>query len=374
MSDEVVSVKDIFLILRRHWKAILLTILACEGIAQVMLKAAPRKYKAQALLNLQATYFEVPTVTDSIVGSRDYTEMQAQKTALMRLAINDTFLEAEGEKLGLVHGEPGSPQRIAEREGIRGAIDFFSSTTTTFQITAIGRTADISYALASDALDQIVSTLVNERQKNITSYRDSLRRQLEALGVVANTGESEATASNPQMLREELSRLEKALESQEARFNENHPSVIATKQKIQAVRQKLEATKGQTDTRPTMDAPLTIDTNKKGKRTEFGEELLRKINYLDVALEIERNKTNLPYLDILERPIRPTFFFFPKPSAFTLGGILAGILMAAIVVTFLELKRATAITPLSAAKQLGVPLLGSLPAMLETGRGPPERP
>jgi hypothetical protein len=36
----------------------------------------------------------------------------------------------------------------------------------------------------------------------------------------------------------------------------------------------------------TTDAPLTIDTRNKGRRTDFGEELLKKINYLDVALEI----------------------------------------------------------------------------------------
>lgn len=371
-NDDLLTLTDCIRIIRKHLLMIVLTLVICEALAIGLVMKVPRKYKSSALLNLQATYFEIPTVGDSIVGSRDYSEMQAQKQALMRLAINDAFLDLEGEKYGLFKSEPGSAARIGDREGLRKAIDFFSSTTTTFQITAIGKTSEIAFGLASDSLDQIVSVLVNERQRNIMSYRDSLRKQLGSLGVATSANEGETSGTNPQVLKEELVRLENSLKTLQAQYTPNHPTVMAMKQRVQNAKVHLARLKEQGDSRPSTEAPLTIIHQAKGRRTEFGEELLKKINYLDIALEIETNKKNLPYLEILERPVKPVFYFFPKVNAFAIGGLLAGFFMATILVAFMELRKATQITPSSAANQLGMSHLGSLPAMLRlSGRKKP---
>jgi hypothetical protein len=368
MNDELLTIQDILGILKRHILMIVLMVIVFEGLALGLAKSLPRKYKSSALLNLQATYFEVPLLGDGIVGSRDSVEMHAQKEALIRLALSDVFIDTEGEKYGLFRSDPGTAARAGDRDGLRKSIEYFPASTTTFQISAVGRTSEIAYGLASDALDQIISLLVSERQKSIMNYRESLRKQLEALGVATSASEG-GLAVQPQVLKEQLTGLQQRLTALEAQYNSSHPAVIAMKQKIEALERQLGQTKEIVDSVP-VNEPLTIDPTQKGRRTDFGEELLKKINYLDIALEIETNKKDLPYLEVLERPVLSNIYFFPKVNAFAIGGLLAGFLLAAITVAFLELKRLTAITPIVASKQLGFPLLGALPIMLQTPGAP----
>jgi Chain length determinant protein len=368
MNEEVITIQEIVAILRKRALLVLLTIVVCEALALGLAHVMPKKYKSSALLNLQATYFEVPLLGDSIVGSRDASEMHAQKEALIRLALSDSFMDTEGEKFSYFKSTPNSSNRVEERQGLRKNIDYFSSSTTTFQITAIGNSPLMAFGLASDTLDQIVSTLVNERQKNVMNYRDSLRKQLEALGVATTTSSAGNSVLQAKEQSDQLAGLKERLRSLRTQYTANHPTVLAMKEKIKAFEKQMNSRPEEESAPSDPSGPLTIDSTQKGRRTEFGEELLKKINYLDIGLEIERNKKDLPYLEILERPFVPNAYFAPKVSAFGIGGILAGILLAALEVMFLEYIRVTKITPDFASRELGIPLLGSLPVMT-----PPER-
>jgi uncharacterized protein involved in exopolysaccharide biosynthesis len=364
MNEEVISFQEILAILRRRALLVFVTILICEALTLGLASIMPKKYKSSALLNLQATYFEVPLLGDSIVGSRDSSEMHAQKEALIRLALSETFLDTEGEKYNIFRSQSGTAARAEERDWLRRNIDYFSSSTTTFQITAVGGSPQTAYGLAADTLDQIISTLVNERQKSVMNYRDSLRKQLEALGVATTT--MSGRSADPSEFKNQLADLKEQLAVLKTQYTANHPAVLAMKEKIRVFEQRMASRAQQPSEASQSNGPLTIDTTQKGRRTEFGEELLKKINYLDIGLEIERNKKDLPYLEILERPAVPNMYFSPKVNAFAMGGILAGILLAALEVMFLEYKRVTRITPDFASKELGIPLLGSLPVMSPT--------
>jgi hypothetical protein len=366
MNEEVLTLQEILIVLKRRALLVVLTIVICLVSVLAVSKLIPKKYKAGALLNLQATYFEVPLLGDSIVGSRDSSEMHAQKEALIRLALSDTFIDGEGEKYHIYRSAPGTSARAFDRDYLRKNIDYFSSSTTTFQISAIGNSAENAYGLASDVLDQIITVLVNERQKNIMNYRDSLRKQLEALGV-ATTQTSEGQADiKPEVLKVELEKDKRQLQLLESQYSSNHPAVLQMKGKVRTLERLLEQAPKQGAIAPAPNALLTIDSTQKGRRTDFGEELLKKINYLDIALEIERNKKDLPYLEVLEHPSMPSTYFFPKDNAFVIGGLLLGFLLAALEVMFLEYRRLTKITPTYASQELGIPLLGAMPVMTST--------
>jgi hypothetical protein len=361
MNEEVISLQEIVAILRRRVLLVIVTVMLCEALTLGLASIMPKKYKSSALLNLQATYFEVPLLGDSIVGSRDSSEMHAQKEALIRLAINDAFMDKEGEKYNVFRSAEGSSGRAEERDWLRRNIDYFSSSATTFQITAIGGSPQMAYGLAADTLDQIVSTLVNERQKSVMNYRESLRKQLEALGVATTA----RPGGNLDEYKRQLTDLKEQLAVLKTQYTANHPAVLAMLEKIRIFEQRMANRPRQSEDQAS-SGPLTIDPTQKGRRTEFGEELLKKINYLDIGLEIERNKKDLPYLEVLERPAVPNMYFSPKVNAFAIGGILVGLLFSALEVMFLEYKRITRITPDFASKELGIPLLGSLPVMTST--------
>src|SRR5579863_6779795 len=101
--------------IRRHVVLIVLAIVACEAAAIGLARSLPKKYKTSALLNLKSSYFEVPGVGEGL----SYAEVQAQKQALLRLALDDAFMDQEGIKYGLFKSKNGSVEREGEREGLR---------------------------------------------------------------------------------------------------------------------------------------------------------------------------------------------------------------------------------------------------------------
>ena len=357
MNEELLTLQDIIGTLRRHMVLIGVVVAVCTGIAFVMSTVLPKKYKATALLNLQSTYF------DSVVGGRESGEMQAQKMALLRLALSDDFIDKEGEKFKVFKGERGTPKRAGERTSLRKNIDYFASTATTFLISGIGGSAEMAFDMTTDVLNQIVTVLVNERQKSILSYRESLRKQVESLGIAMSATSLPSAGAQPQVLREELSTLQAEAAALQAQYTADHPKVVAIRQKIESIRQMLDHATTQAQAAPSGRGSVVINPNAKGGRSEFAEELLKKINYIDISLELENNRQDLPYLEILERPVLPNTFIFPKTGSFLIGGALLGFLLSGLSLGFLELKRATVMTPLAAAQQLGVPLLGLLPLM-----------
>lgn len=375
MSEEILSSQDIFKMIRRHIILIVLTIVVCEAAAIGLARTLPKKYKTSALLNLKSSYFEVPGVGDGL----SYAEVQAQKQALLRLALEDAFMDREGTKYGLFKSRDGSAERENERESLRKKIDFMTSSATTFRITAIGSTARVAYGLASDALDQIVAVLQRERHKTLTLHRDSLVKQLEAMGLASPAqGTMGSAGARTDFLNAQIARAEEELVALKDQYTADHPRAIQAEHRLRELKRQLGRAKNPSSV-GSMGSPLAIDPNVKDKRGDFGEELLKKINYLDIALALEGNQKDLLYLEVLERPVLPDGYIFPNALAFAVGGLFFGVLLAGIGVTLLELRRANILSPLSATRQLGVPLLGAMPAMVgrpprqEKARGRPRR-
>ena len=61
--------------------------------------------------------------------------------------------------------------------------------------------------------------------------------------------------------------------------------------------------------------------------------------------EMERDRQNVSYLTVVEQPNIPSKAFFPDRVQFLLGGIVLGLILGAIRIVFVELKRAAALSP-----------------------------
>jgi hypothetical protein len=380
--EQTLNVQDIIKMIRRHLVLIIALMTLSEVVAIGLAKSLPKKFKTSALLNLKSSYFEVPGVGEGL----SYAEVQAQKQALLRLALDDAFMDEEGTKYSLFKSKEGTVARESEREGLRKRIDFMSSSATTFRITAIGQTASVAYGLTSDTLDQIVTVLVHERHKTLTLHRDSLVKQLEAMGV---TGSSHALVGSAnariEFLTSQIARAEEQVAALRDQYTADHPKAIQAEAQLRDLKRQLERIKNPSSSDAGARSggsagPLMIDPNVKDGRGNLGEELLKKINYLDIALALEGNTKDHLYLEVLERPLIPDGYIFPNPLAFAVGGLLFGFLLSGMGITFLELRLANVLTPLAASRQLGVPLLGAMPAMVnrpprqESARGRDRRP
>lgn len=375
-AEETLEFQQIAQIARRHWKLavaiIALGTMAGYGLAQFL----PKRYKSQALFNLQSSYFQVPLVSGVVTEVSDSSQAQAQKEALVKLALGDDFLERLGAKYQLFKQPAGTPEHALEREGLGKRIEYFLTNSNTFQITVTAREAGMAQSLATDAIEQVMTTLASERRKNFMQVRDSLRRQIEFLGYSMGGSAKAAVASSssqPDVLRNELRSLEDRIAAMERQYTPSHPEVAALKSRADGIRSTLR----KMGVDPSADAQgggsgsdgggsarrrdVVLAPTQKQAKAELYDDLTKKINYLDIVLELEQNRDNVQYMSVIQRPTLPARPIFPNPINFTGGGFMLSLLLAAIAIAARELKRATTLTPQTAARTVGAPFLGVLP-------------
>lgn len=92
------------------------------------------------------------------------------------------------------------------------------------------------------------------------------------------------------------------------------------------------------------------------------DDLLRKYDYLNIVIAMEKPSHEYPYLSVLEHPSIPVTATFPKKRFFALGGAAGGSVFALFLMILLELRRGTFTSPLNAARVLETTLLGELPS------------
>ena len=78
---------------------------------------------------------------------------------------------------------------------------------------------------------------------------------------------------------------------------------------------------------------------------------------------MEQKRENIRFLAVIEEPSVPLAPFFPPREVFIMLGVAAGVVLAAVLVTYNELSRGTFLAPEVVAGSLGVPLIGELPRL-----------
>ena len=113
MKDSTFDLRDLAAVIGRNFWVIFLTVAVCTAAAGAAAYYLPKKFKSSAVISLQAGYFQNPLVKDLISEVFDQGELNAQRSALLKFALNNTFLDELGEKYGLFQTEPMDPLRDA---------------------------------------------------------------------------------------------------------------------------------------------------------------------------------------------------------------------------------------------------------------------
>jgi capsule polysaccharide export protein KpsE/RkpR len=185
-----------------------------------------------------------------------------------------------------------------------------------------------------------------------------------ALGMASGGSSNPIATTQPELLESELAATEARIIAMESQYTPSHPTVVALRRQAENLRQMLKSAKS--DTREVPSAArnrILMSPGAKGAKSEFFEDLSKKINFLDIAMELERGRRDVPYIEVVEKPTLPLTYIFPNRKNFMLGGFLAGILLSSIAVGFLQLKRASQLTPQFASRFLDAPLIGILPPL-----------
>ncbi len=363
--EETISLVQVAGVLRRNAIATMLLVLLFAGIAFLVADLLPQRYKSKAILNIQSSYFQHPLVSDLISEVRDPSEMSAQRLSLLRLALNDQFLDRLGEEYRLYMQPNDEARRILNREALLKRIEYFSVSPSSFQISVVTNEAKTSFLATQEILGQMTYTLIERRYQALMQARQAVLTQATLLN---RTLVSDGSAIQRETLQQQLATMESNLSVLRARYTESHPEV----RRLEGLTQALESRISNVADRPTAGVDdytkVFLSPSSRVTSQEIFSDLLKKLSHLNIVLEMERDRENVSYLGVIEQPALPTKAFFPDQIQFALIGALLGLLVSGILTTFRELQRANNFSPDQAAAFLGIELLGELPVLTARAR------
>jgi hypothetical protein len=367
-EHEELSITDIFALIKRHYKRMILTTFACGVVAIGVGLLLPEQYKSYAILDIQGTYFRHPLVSNLVSEVNDPRELNSMRASLLQYALNDRFLHDFGERFNLYRYPPESPRRLEEREALRDRIEYFSVSPTSFSIATIADNATLAFEMTNRVLSQITHTLIERRYLLLQSARDAIQRQAGVLNrTLLELDGSSMARRQRQVLEEELIKMDTNLKELRSIYTENHPQIQQLESRNRTLQSQFQELGLSMQTDKELKDVFSSHTSL-GSSQEIYDNLLKMLSDLNIVLEMERDRGNVSYLGVIQDPNVPLAPISPKKPLLLLLGLGAGAFLSLVQVGYLELQRVRFVSPEQAARALGVSQLGELPVLIEEGK------
>jgi len=166
------------------------------------------------------------------------------------------------------------------------------------------------------------------------------------------------------LLTEELAKTQAELKSLRMRFTDTHPEVARLIARTKRLESLVSAQSGQ---KPQGAAPSTDDTrplvggDAKDVDKEVYQELIKKLNYLNITLDQESGEQP-SYYGIVQNPMIPASPTWPSKVAFSIWGILVGLVLSVLYIAGTEYLAQSNSDPIEVSRKLKIPLLGTMPS------------
>lgn len=363
-DNETFDLADGVQLVRRNFFLFCASITICATAAIVIAAIIPKQFKSKAILNIQSSYFQNPMVNGLITEVNDPQELQAQRMSLLRLALSNSFIDSLAESNGLYSENATLNQKALtiEREDVTRRIQYYSLSPTTFEITSIAKEPNQAQNITSTVLERMKSTLIEERFENLDRTKKAIESHVKNLG---DNIQKIATPTGEIAVQSELEKAEATLSGLLVKFTESHPEV----QKLRARQRNLSAQRPKAVKReistPSDEVIARGGILAKQPSQEVYNDLLKKLSYLAIVLDMEKDRNNLSYLGVIEQPTLPVQAIFPNKNLFLAIGLVVGVLLGAFLSIIAELGRRSVVSPSQAAHLLDAPLLGELPLLKE---------
>jgi hypothetical protein len=319
------------------------------------------KYKSLASIGIQASYFQNPLIGDLVVQVADSAELQSQRLALIKKALRPEFLEFLGDSYQQFRHPRETRDGATEREEFGKRIVFFPAGPGVFQISVIAGDPSIARLINEDVVAQIGGTLVTERYQLLSTIQSAVRDQLIE---ISKTLQVPVPNLGQELTRRDV--VERELGNLTKRFTEAHPRIRELRRELQNIVEGVGASKRAPEVIP-VPSLSQLPFNRRPLEEVYAE-LAKKLNYLNVAISMERDWSSVEYFNVVESPSLPLHKFFPQKRVFAGGGVGFGALLSLVstVYLFAMERRGHAVGDLS--KTLGLVVLGQLPPLSHTDK------
>ena len=358
MDREIIDLRSVVKILIQNLFSLIMWPILGAAVGYLVAMSISPRFKSISSIGIQGSYFQNPLI-DDLVTQVDAAETQSQRTSLVKLALSPEFLDFLANRYSQYKLQPGTRPYELERESFARRIEYFPSGGGTFQISVISEDPVDAQAMNTDIINQVRETLITQRYSSLSNVRSAVKAQLAELSKTLQVPvpSSDNELSEEEVVQRELSALLK-------RFTEAHPRVVELRRKLKTLSTRsTKVVNDSTDGSQIVVPSLAKLPFNRRPLEEVYSELAKKLNYLNVVLAMEQDRSRVDYFTVIDQPLLPIHPISAGKKIYIGAGLGAGVLLGLFWTTLYAARSFRKMTSSSAAKFLGLPLLGELPQL-----------
>lgn len=367
MSTDKIFFRDLIKTIDNYKKSIILIVVLSVAFCFQLTFWIEKQYTATFEINVYSKYFQNPLISNVIPDVFNLPEMRFAIDSMVKEAISDDYIDMLGRKYNLYTNSKDVREQAKERQLLRDRFQYFSTGGQSYQISFSHSDPYIAKEISEKTLEQVKNHIIDKRIKTIELVKEVMVKKLNSFNAsqkFTEAGSEKALASkSPEVLREELVKIETSISALSKQYSANHPIMLNLKQKQKTITTWLkEFDVSKVDT--AVDLPMSVSHNKVITE-QLSSKFYAKYHDFNVALEIEK-KSLQNYIGIIKSPQLPTAPIWPKKRLFASLGFVLGLVIAFIFVFIREIVAPSKDEKLAIeAQALNTMVLGSLPKMTE---------
>jgi uncharacterized protein involved in exopolysaccharide biosynthesis len=338
MSTDKVFFRDLLKTINSYRKSIILIVVLSVAFCFQLTFWIEKQYTATFEINVYSKYFQNPLISGVIPDVFNLPEMRFAIDSMVKEAISDDYIDMLGRKYNLYSNTKDVREMAKERQLLRDRFQYFSTGGQSYQISFSHSDPYIAKEISEKTLEKVKSHIVDKRIKTIELVKEVMIKKLNSFNAsqkFTEAGSEKALASkSPEVLREELIKIETSISALSKQYSANHPIMLNLKQKQKTIATWLkEFDVSKVDT--AVDLPMSVSHNKVITE-QLSSKFYAKYHDFNIALEIEK-KSLQNYIGIIKSPQLPTAPIWPKKRLFASLGFVLGLVIAFIFVFIREI-------------------------------------
>lgn len=325
-----------------------------------------KQFVANFEINVYSKYFQNPLISAVIPDVFSIPEMRFAIDSMVKEAISDEYVDEIGTEYKIYSKSEDPREQARQRQFLRDRFSYYSTGGQSYQISFSHSDPYIAKKIAEKTLSVVKDHIVNKRISTIELVKEVMIRKLNSFNAsqkFTQQGSDKALASkSPDVLREELAKINSSISALSKQFKETHPKIINLKQRKKMISDWLMEFDIGEDTSGSSDLTVAVNHNKIIAE-QLSSKFYAKYHDFNIALEIEK-KSLSSYVGVIRRPQLPTAPVWPKKRLFASLGLILGIVISFIYVFVNELIIPSRKEQMEAeASSLGTMVLGDLPIL-----------
>lgn len=344
---------------------ILLILAMCVGFSFSLTVLMRKSYVSNFEINVYSKYFQNPLISGVIPDMYNLPEMRYVIDSMVKEAINDDFIDEIGRDYNIYSKNADERELALERQQLRNNFKHYPTGGLSYAISFTHSDPFVAKEISEKTLKLVKNHIISKRIKTIELVKEVMIKKLNSYNAsqkFVQQGADKALASkSPDVLREELVKLNNNIEAMGKQYSGSHPiiqNLMGRRRVVSDWLSEYDMSKVINET----ELPVAM-SHDKAVAEHLSSKFYTKYHDFSIALEIER-KSLESYIGIIIRPQLPTSPVTPKKKLFVSLGFLLGLVIAFVYVYLCEVIIPSKEEKLEAESVLlGAPILGVMPIM-----------